>query len=328
MRRLIFLLISATLLSACHLGMRKDDSSLSKGIKVFRYDRLQYEATALNSIGSLQRMKLEYSQATKLLVEDVLALGRVNDENINDRLITYYSDTTLLRLMEDALLKYSDMSAIEKGLSEGFATLKEEVPSLVVPAIYSQISALNQSVVIGDSLLGFSIDKYMGEDYPIYKRYYYAYQRRTMTPDRILPDCFVSYLFSQYPFRWQMGDRSLYNVILHRGRIHWVAAYAMGLSTKADILSYNRQEKAWCRKEGEKLWQWMSSNHLLESTDPMVIRAFTRSDPTGLFGREDVPPMIGVWIGIKLIDKYMSEHPKTTIAELLECNDFGRIELD
>ena len=52
----------------------------------------------------------------------------------------------------------------------------------------------NQSVVVGDSILGFSIDKYMGADYPLYKRFYYDYQCRSMEPDRIVPDCFTCYV--------------------------------------------------------------------------------------------------------------------------------------
>lgn len=44
--------------------------------------------------------------------------------------------------------------------------MKKEVPALFVPHFYAQIAALNQSVVVGDSILGFSIDKYMGADYP------------------------------------------------------------------------------------------------------------------------------------------------------------------
>lgn len=84
--------------------------------------------------------------------------------------------------------------------------MKKEVPALFVPHFYAQIAALNQSVVVGDSILGFSIDKYMGADYPLYKRFYYDYQCRSMEPDRIVPDCFTFYLLSQYPLPWQPGS--------------------------------------------------------------------------------------------------------------------------
>ena len=83
----------------------------------------------------------------------------------------YYADTTLLVLIQDAEEKFKDMGWIEKKLTKGFKQLKKEVPSLPVPHFYAQLSALNQSVVVGDSIVGFSIDKYMGADYPLYKTF-------------------------------------------------------------------------------------------------------------------------------------------------------------
>lgn len=55
MHRWIFILISILTLSACHSGGQKDDALSDVDIKVIRYDRLQYEAFALNSFSALQK---------------------------------------------------------------------------------------------------------------------------------------------------------------------------------------------------------------------------------------------------------------------------------
>ena len=65
------------MLSACR-DDRQEDFFLSEGrVKIHRYDRLQFEASALNSFTSLQKMNMNFPHATKLLIEDVLALGSV-----------------------------------------------------------------------------------------------------------------------------------------------------------------------------------------------------------------------------------------------------------
>ena len=201
MYRLIFILLSVIVFSACRSDKQKDDFSFSE-IRIARYDRLQYEATVQNSFFSLQRMNTEFAQETRLLVEDVLDLGSVNMLDMNERLCTYFSDSILVHLMEDVGEKFKDVSNIEESLTHGFKNLKKEIPELPVPKIYTQISALNQSIVVGDSILGISLDKYMGDDYPLYKKYYYANQRRSMSPEYIVPDCFTFYLLGQYPFLW------------------------------------------------------------------------------------------------------------------------------
>lgn len=131
-------------LSACTPGGQKDDSCQDVGIKVIRYDRLQYEATVMNSFSALQKMNMEYPRMTKLMIEDITGVGRVDDDDINDRMCAFFSgDTTLQRLMVDALEKFNDMSGIERQLTNGFCELKEEVPGFPVPKVYSLISALN-----------------------------------------------------------------------------------------------------------------------------------------------------------------------------------------
>ena len=326
MKTFISILLMIIMCTACQFDLRKEDaSSANVEIKVSRYDHLQYEATVLNSVSALQKMNLDFPRATKLLIEDVLVIGNVNDAEINERLCAYYSDTVLVRLMEDALAKYEDMSFIEKGLTNGFKALKKEIPDIPVPKVYSQISALNQSVVVEDSLLGFSIDKYMGADYPLYRRYYYDSQLRSMTPDRILPDCFTYYLFSLYPFHWETGFRTLFDIILYRGKINWVVRRILDIESNEELIGYTEEEREWCKKNKEKLWDWMKMRGHLTSTDPMVIRAYTHPDPNVLFKGEKVPPPIGLCLGTELIGEYIKKHPETSMIELLEQQDFREL---
>ena len=170
-------------------------------IKVARYDRLLFEYVTMNNLSALQKMNTDFPQATKLLIEDVLAIGEVDDNKINDRLMEYYADTTLLVLIQDAEEKFKDMGWIEKKLTKGFKQLKKEVPSLPVPHFYAQLSALNQSVVVGDSIVGFSIDKYMRPTIPSIN----VFTTITNAAAWARPhcsDCFTFYLLSEYPMPW------------------------------------------------------------------------------------------------------------------------------
>lgn len=325
---IVLILMSIFALTACLSDRQQGINSLQTDVKVFRYDRLQYEAVALNSFSAMQKMSLDCPQATKILIEEVLGLGRVNEPVINERLCAYYSDSVLLKLMEDAESKFKDMTWIEEGLTDGFRNLVREVPEIPVPRIYAQISALNQSVVVGDSLVGFSLDKYMGEDYPLYQKYYYAYQRRSMNPERILPDCFTFYLMSYYPFHWMPNHRSLFDIIMHQGKINWVVKHILKLKSDAAVLGYTEDESRWCKKNRKKIWEWMKSQGHLSSTDPMVIWAYTHPDPSAVFNGEKIPPVIGVWMGMQLVQKYMDEHPDLSIKELLETQYFDDLSLN
>ena len=153
-RKIIFILVGCLVaLSSCQWD-GKSGNTADVDVRVARYDRLQYEYVTMNSFSALQKMNTDYPQVTKLLIEDVLAIGEVDDMKINDRMLEYYSDSTLLTLMHDAEEKFKDLGWVEEKLTKGFKRLKKEVPTLFVPHFYAQIAALNQSVVVGDSILG------------------------------------------------------------------------------------------------------------------------------------------------------------------------------
>ena len=65
--------------------------------------------------------------------------------------------------MEDAGEKFKDVSSLEQRLTQGFSNLKKEIHELPVPQIYTQISALNQSIVVGDSIFGNQSGQVYGE---------------------------------------------------------------------------------------------------------------------------------------------------------------------
>lgn len=317
----LFLIIVCMLFASCRMSKGEAVESVEEdGISVIRYDKLLDEYVRFNSFTALQKMNTEYMHPTKLLIEDVLAIGAVNDDHILQRLRTFYSDTTLLHLMADVETKYADLSDIEEQLTHGFRKLKKEIPALEIPTVYSQISALNESVVVADTLLGISLDKYMGEDYPLYKRFYYGYQRHSMRPDRIVPDCFMFYLMSQYPFPIENG-RSLLHVILHYGRIHYAVQQILDYHSSEDAMGYSEEEKQWCRDNKRLVWDHILKNNHLHTTDPMIVRYYTKPSPFIDLFDQNAPARVGTWLGTQIVSSYMKHHKDVSLRELMELND-------
>ncbi len=317
--------VIACVVTSCQWPLDYDGRTRSSAdIEVHRYDKLLDEFISLNSFSALQKMSTDFPQETKFLIEDVLAIGTVSDDNINLRLREYFSDTLLQRLCHDALLKFQDMSGLERDFTRGFKRLKRELPHMPVPRVYAQLSALNQSVVVGDSTLGFSIDKYMGADYPLYAQFYYPYQCRSMSPERIVPDCMAFYLLSEYPFPWEW-HRTLLDHILHRGKIHWVVAQILGMATLEEEMGYTQAEGDWCRERRERIWGYIVESGHLHSTDPVLVRTYLHPAECTYPLGTDSPGEVGVWLGLQIIDEYMAKNKNMTIADLLRETDYRSI---
>jgi len=214
--------------TACNYNIQnKQQEKAENGITIHRFDRLESRYLTTGDYSALQQMNTDYPRQTRLLLEDVLALGEVSDASINSRFLSLFQDTLLQAIITDVGLQYSDVKDLNKQLTEAFNKLKKFLPSINIPLVYTQITALNQSIVVGDSIIGISLDKYLGVDYPLYKRYYNEQQVSTMNREHIVPDCICFYLLSLYPLE-KFETSTQEERDLHMGKIMWVANKAIG----------------------------------------------------------------------------------------------------
>ena len=154
-----------------------------------RYDQVEGLFLATGDIAAFGRMNTDYSIQTRTLVEDVLQLGPAGEPQMKSKLYDFFQDSTLQCLLADVERVYSSMDDIDAELNAAFSALHEMLPSLRMPSVYTQVSSLDQSVIVSDTLLGISLDKYLGSDYPLYLKYGYTEQQRAMmTRDFIVPE--------------------------------------------------------------------------------------------------------------------------------------------
>lgn len=228
MRRLYTLLMLVMLLCVgCNWRLNSSEDNPDWLLSISRYDRIQCLYLTTGDFSALQQMNTEYPQQTRTLIEDVLRLGQVNDPQINSKFLSFYQDSTLQALMAEAQHQYADMTDVNNELSDAFEQLLKELPDLCLPDVYTQIGSLDQSIIVGNDMLGISLDKYLGRDYPLYLKYGYSEQQReTMQRSYIVPDCMSFYLLSLYPLpedqeqTQQLRDE-------HIGRIQWVVNKVM-----------------------------------------------------------------------------------------------------
>lgn len=228
MRKIYVILLVAMLVCVgCEWQLKADDSETD--VVVERYDRIQSLYLTTSDFSALQQMNTVYPMQTRTLIEDVLHIGRVNDPQINTKFLRFYQDSILQTLINEAEHQYANMDDVNEGLSTAFRYLKEKLPEMEIPEVYAQIGSLDQSVIVGNGMIGICLDKYLGTDYELYLKPEYGYseyQRKMMKRQYIVPDCIGFYLLSLYP----MPDSGMGQAErdIHMGRIQWVVNEAMG----------------------------------------------------------------------------------------------------
>lgn len=310
---LLFLLC---LFTACTGNWQRWVEASDQEVKIQRYDEVVDDFVTLNSYSALQRLNTEYSLQTTMLIENVLAIGHVQDPGIDRKLRAFYQDSVVQELYREVRRQYGNLDPEEKLLTEVFHELKEADTSFVVPTIYTQVCALNESIVINDSVVGIGLDKYLGADYPLYKDYYYPYQRRTMERSQIVPDVLFYYLVDFYN---EHDNRTLLQRMVFGGKIHWVIAHLMKKPLN-EVLNFTGDRRAWCISHEKQVWQWLKDNNMLQSTDWVRFMEFMEPrEYTSFFGKGS-SDQLGVWLGAQIVDSYMKHHKDKQWQELLRMD--------
>ena len=161
-------------------------------VVVDRYDRIQSLYLTTGDFSALQQMNTVYPMQTRTLIEDVLRIGKVDDQLISKKFLRFYQDSTLQILIAEAEQQYANMDDINADLTAAF--------------------------------------KYLGTDYPLYQKPQYGYtksQLELMNRQYIVPDCIGFYLLSMYPMP-QNRALSQQERDTHIGKILWVVNKALG----------------------------------------------------------------------------------------------------
>ena len=227
------LFVLALLLMAVCMGCqwqaeKAEEHDQEQDVVIERYDRIESLYLSMADFAALHQMRTDYPVQTRTLIENVLQLGPVNDPEINNRLLVFFQDSTLQALVAEVERQYKDVGDLNKQLTKAFRRLSKLFPEIQLPHVYTQIGSLDQSIVVTDSLLGISLDKYLGVDHPIYLRYGYTEQQRSMmTREYIVPDCLGFYLLSLYPLT-DAESLSDEQHLWHMSKIQFVVNQVMG----------------------------------------------------------------------------------------------------
>ena len=320
---LVFLTISI-ILSGCNsksFGMI-DDSS---GIQINRFDSVFYHWVDTDDKLSLTTLINDYPQMLGLLGKSLFQTDQTDSSTFFDNLKKYYSEPTLKSLYNDAVTYFATNSPatrqIEQELSYGFKRLQALFPSMQIPAIYMHVSGLQQNMIVADSLLSFSIDKYLGSSYPLYKNYFYDFQLKSMTPERVAVDGLNAWFTSEFPFT--VKEPVLLDRLIYEGKIIYVLTQTGFNYPFQQIVPLTENEYNWCLKHESTLWKTLINRKHLTETDALVISKYFNPAPSS-FIAADAPGYLGNFIGYRIVSGYMKQ-TKSTCEDLIRNNNAQEI---
>ena len=319
--RHIFLFIIISILTFCGCSRKSFGMIDSTEIHIHRFDSALFQWIDSDNPIILSEIKNKYPMMLEMLGKALFKEDTPDTTSFFDYLINYYSEPTLNSLYKDAIALYSagsqELVQATNELSYGFQQMKKQFPLMQIPAVYMHVSGLQQNIIVADSLMSISIDKYMGVSYPLYEDFFYDFQRKCMVPERIAKDGLSAWLKSEYPFNGK--DNVLLDRMIYEGKIMYILTQTGNDYSFQNISSLTEEEIKWCIEHESSLWTAMIERKHLYTPDFTTTSKYFQHTPSQ-FIAEQAPGNLGTYIGYKIVERYMKQ-TKSTCEELMNNYD-------
>lgn len=283
--------------------------------------------TPPNELGAkADTLKMEYGRALNTY-SSVVGLGETTDEGWKTAFILFATDLRNLALWDDVKKVWPDTRALEESLEGAFRHYRYYFPGKAIPEIITCISIFNNSIIVDDSLLMISLDRYLGAG----SKYYpslgiYSYQARKMTPAYTISDCMYAWASTEWDYRdMNYGPRNLLNTMLHEAKLVYFTKRMMPSVQDTILFGFTAKQLDFCRSNEAMIWEYLLSNDLLFSTDGFMIRKFTGEAPFTSYFTEESPGRAVVWTAFRIIEKYIKNNPGVTLEQLMKISDCQEI---
>jgi hypothetical protein len=325
---LIPLLIFVSLfLTSCRKNHYKvSTSSVKVNIDIKRLEQDLFTLNPNEIISSVPALKRKYSGFLQLF-SYVINTGSIEDSSFGDFMVRFCTDKQNNDVYSLTMKKYPDVRLIQTGLQEAFRHYLVYFPEQKVPAVFTCITGFNNSIITGDSVLGISLDRYLGADceyYPMLNIYRYLAVR--MTPENIVPDCIYAWGVSEWDFsaaKYQADN--VISEIIHAGKLKYFEKCMLPDATDELLFGFTGPQMKFCMNNEGQMWQYLIEHDLLFSTDQFTIRKLTGEAPFTNFFTSESPGRAAVWIGFRIVESYMMKNPGVKLNELMNNTDIQGI---
>ncbi len=319
-RKFILLYIFLILLIACKDKVSKiSKEALKKEIpfKVWHFERDIFNVDLGRLKDTIPYLRLKYGEFFDLFSYKIIRIGSPEDPNYSNFLLTFLTDYNINRVKKRVDSVFKDFDAIEgEKIKNMFKYYIYYFPELKVPQVITYISGFNQSIVTTDTILGISLDKYLGGQCEFYNMLGLPrYLRIRMSPEYIVTDCAKAWAITQFS-ETDSSDHTLLSTIIDEGKIIYFAKMLLPDEPDTLIFGLTSQDIEWCKKYEAQMWEYLVEKKHLFSSDFQLIKRYIDPAPfTKDFGQKS-PGRAVVWIGYNIVKNY-ADNTKAHLPKIM-----------
>lgn len=318
---LIFIICAG--LGGCSPDSKDPDvSDREINLRSQRMEQDLYHLDTLKLADGLIYLKEKYPGFLDFYLDTLMGFGiqgayTAGNPGIQEGLYPFLTHPDYRGVFDSVAARYPDIRPVEASLEKGFRHLLHYFPDYRIPRIIYLVSGLNNwAVFTYDTIIGIGLDMYLGSSYPFYRSVGIPdYMSQRFSEEYITPNVFQAIYRDWYPFRAE--GNPLLDMMIQRGKEQYFLKKTVPFIPENIRLGYTSQQLEWCKESEAAIYQFFVKDNLLYETNWQKILRYVNDGPNSAGMPPESPGNIGAWLGLRIVEAYMAQHPKTTLPELL-----------
>ncbi|MCL2434768.1 MAG: hypothetical protein FWD09_01355 [Lentimicrobiaceae bacterium] len=238
----------------------------------------------------------------------------------------YLQDTVIIALQKTAE-KAVKTNILLKELETAFGYYKVFYPNNIIPEIITILPGLDElvpTVYIYNDILFINVDMYLGADNPYYSAARIPmYIAERYDPVYLPVDIFKKAIVHKHLAR--VPHHTLLDAMITEGKKLYFTEMMLPALPERYIIGYSEEKYNWATQYLGNAWSYLIEKNELFGKGETLTRCYIEEAPfTKPFGNES-PGRMGTFLGWKLIQSYMANHPNITLPELMQEIDYQKI---
>jgi hypothetical protein len=293
-------------------------------LSIERFDQDLFSGDPAKPDSLIALLQRQYGAFFSLFTTRIIAIGDTGSPGFASRFqsfITRYDNYVAYTKVQ---LLYPGPGKLEKKLNEAFRRYMQYFPNKKVPRVVAFVSGFNYSVVSDSGLLGIGLDKYLGPGEDYYNRYgIYNYLRMNMHADKIPSDCMRLWAETEYAYHDSVNN--LMSRLIYEGRVMYFVKAMLPDDPDSLLWGFSGPQMKFCVTNEKPMWMYLVEHKQLFLTDRFTIDKYVLEGPfTSGFSSES-PGRAAVWIGYRIVEKYMKKNRNLSLKDLMEEKDYQKI---
>jgi len=264
-----------------------------------------------------------YHDFLPVYTSNILDTAATDTVAVSNLFRQFLTNKTFKPVNKKTLQTFSDVSDIEKQVSDAYTYIHYYFPEVKLPEIYFFVSGFNRSVMMNNNFIGMGTDFYLGSNFPAYKDFTYQYMTYNMRRECMATDLVSATLFRM--FVMNSSEYRLLDNMLFRGKVMYLLSVFMPHEKPESLMGYSAEQWNWSKTNEKQIWGYMIDQKHLFSTDVQLIRKYMNDAPFTSPVSQDSPGRLGTWLGWQIVESYMNKNPKTTLTDLMKINNYQKM---